>query len=436
MLNQWMQQKPRLLVVVLLLQTFGSAFAQDQIPSSSGIQAMGPSDQRAQIFGDPNFQGGSQSLYHRKANQNITLQIDYVLKKIEFLQDENYRGDKQLKLRKKYQVLGGFCGKEPSGAISDSQEEDLRKCIDQYALLMSFWEAKALAKIGQNNDSVAVLQCKGFDSSGNCVGSARGAEIAIEDPAENRKRTQIPAYSTAKQLGDFAEKKGVTVVTDTANLEWEQKMFEELKPTQDEFIKFQKVATPSGVLEISQRLAHSSASNNEMKRPQIISEGQLNAASALWLRLRTKLKSRFQGEAHQTDLSAVRKAFVEELKQDVPPEKRSIRRYLYDQARGENIDYANESYRQSSALQSNSNNGLGGSSKGRSGLPVVSDKNPALIEQKLQIPERTTPYRGDEQVNIPVQRSGSRQPTENSVTYDPASRPDFKALQEIYDQDD
>ena len=437
MINRIKNTNTLVFTLFLFLQNAEGGVIQDPVPVSSGIEAISTSDPRAQVFGDPNYKEGGHGMYYRKGNQNITLQIDYVSRKIDFLRDPTNEP------RKKFELLGGFCGAKPQ--IID--KKSLQSCIDDYVQVMKFWELKALGSIGKNNDAQVRLQCLDFDSSGVCVSSSEGKHFLLpESSKESAKREQAPAFATAKQLATFAESSPLSRVSDTGNVEWEKRMFEALAPSEEDFNQFQKVAMNGAVLDVSQRLATPKHGDSPALKRLDFDREELESAKLEWEKLKNRLQKKFPKGEPLPSVAEVRRKFIEDFKQDVSPENRSVGRYLYDQARGENVDYTNESYNQtrsssinSSTAGSNSddlkslknNSGISAASRVRGGADgSESKKFPNVKEVTLTISGPSGPhgYLGNERVIMPNAAVGSQPMGENSVTYNPAARPRFKAL--------
>ncbi len=415
----------------------GSPVLGSQVPVSSGIEPIGQNDPRGLIYGDRAFKGASQSTYFRQGNQNITLQVDYLLKKIEFLQTEVHGPLRQQNLRQKYQLLGGFCGPTPASSVVVSGEDQKRlvKCINDYSLLMKFWEVKAFASIGKNNDSIAALECKSVSPGGICQLSADGASFEASAEFEKReanKRDQQPAYATAKQLADFAQASSgsaanaLSRVVDTADADWENKMFDALAPKEEDFRNFKQVQIDSGVMDISEVQALKGSRGQQSVRPAGVDREQFDAAQKEWAKLKIRLQAKAPVQGSFPSLAELRRTFVEGVTQDLATGSLSVHHQLYNQARGENVDYAIEAGKMSQARKSSpANQGSGVTSRAWMGGSGQSDKNPALVQQVIQLPPGKKVYQGDEQVVIPPAAGGKAGAGEQSVYYDPASRPSF-----------
>ncbi len=414
----------------LFFQWVPVVLADSQVPVASGIRAVPLQSPEGQIYGDKNFKDPGQSGFYRKGNQNITLQIDYISNKIAFLKDRSQSS------HDKYSLLNGFCGDEPK-TIDAVQRKALDSCIKDYVAVMTFWEAKALAGIGKNNDSVARLQCKSFDTDGYCNSATDGLQFESSSEAEKAKREQMPAFATAKQLAKFAESSPLSRVSDTGDQEWEKKMFEALAPSEDgsEFKQFQKVGTTSGVVEISQDLVLSDRSSDQLRRKSNFDRAELEAAQGVWKKLKERLQKRFPPGTPAPRAADLRRAFIQDFKQDVAAEDRSVQRFLYDQARGENVEFTNISYdrnwKRSGNPDDRPNQGVAANARARKGGGVgEAKKHPEIVEERITITGPSSPngYLGNEEVIVPKSVGGNRPVGESSVTMSPATRPSFKAL--------
>jgi hypothetical protein len=417
---------------LLFFKAPGFVCAQEQVPVSSGVGFLPKGDARTQIYGDPNFKEGGQSLFHRKANQNLTLQIDYVEKKIEFLRRpvDSIEPNRSNGLREKFRLMNGFCGPVPtSGPVGPDPEDELDQCIKQYAYLMEFWKMKALSSIGENNDSRVKLQCSSIAPDGSCLSAGDGVVVGVPSESdENKKREQNPAFATAGQLAAFA--KGINRLEDTANQDWEKQMFDVLAPTPAEFKNYQSVVMEGSLIETSRGRTKSGPTSGVQH-----DAARLQAAQELWNNLRSRLALRFQGQAAPPMNGAViRKEFIQEFEAQVAPNQRSRRRWIYDQARGENVDYTNSVYGQAKSRLASGN--LGSNSSVRLGKNGAN--NPQVDPKSLNsVPTRTGPadpssgYLGNEQVIVPAPGTGPQRLGENSVTFSPSGGLKTDELQKL-----
>ncbi len=398
-------------------------YAQEQVPVSSGVSFLPKDDQRAKIYGDPNFKEGGQSLFHGKANQNLTLQIDYIEQKIAFLQSpvDSQVANRSSILREKFKLTNGFCGPmPPPGLIDSDTEEDLDQCIRQYAVLMEFWKMKAHSSIGENNDSRVKLQCSSIAPDGACVSAADGVVFGVpSESGEGKKREQNPAFATAAQLAAFAKAKEIYRLEDTANQDWERKMFDVLAPTPAEFKNYQSVVMAGSLIETSRGRAKSGPTSGVQH-----DAARLQAAQKLWNKLRLRLAQRFQGQAAPPMSGAViRKEFIQEFEAQVAPNQRSISRWIYDQARGENVDYTNSGYSRAKSKLASGN--LGSTHSIRSGKngtngPQNDPKSLNLVPTRTGPADPSSGYLGNEKVIVPAPGTGSQPLAEHSVTFSPS----------------
>lgn len=406
--------------LILALSGSGVVLAGSQEPVVSGSQFYNKDDPRAQIYGDPNFKTPTHSAHYGKANQNLTVQIDYVDKKLEFLNEtvDPQASDRDDQLRRKFKLLGGFCGPIPAGPISDDQEDELDQCINQYSLLMQFWKKKALGSIGRNNDSKAQLQCKNIDSSGFCTSSSEGVWVAPETTPDDQKREQMPAYATAQQLAKFAEDKGLNRVTDNQGQDWEKYLYESLAPQEDDFLKYEAAIVQGAQIELSSRQVSKLKTGSTSTQGKSIDQNEYQAAQTLWNLLKGRVSARFKGKLPPKNLAQIRKDFVSEFRNKVLPGQRSDARRLYDQARGENIDYTNSAYGLTvSRIKQQPKPSSSPVAKGGSGKPQIEKYTLTLTPP----PDPIHGYLGDEQIKIPQTGNATQGVGENSVTYNPSA---------------
>ncbi len=421
-------------VGILFFKVSIFVYAQEQVPVSSGVDFLPKGDPRTQIYGDPNFKEGGQSMFHGKANQNLTLQIDYVENKLAFLMSpvDFQAANRSSILREKFKLMNGFCGPIiPPGPVDAATEDQLDKCIQQYADLMEFWKMKALSSIGKNNDARVKLRCSSITPNGACMSAVD--EFVFGAPSgsdESRKREQSPAFATAAQLAAFAGAKGIYRLSDNANQDWERQMFDVLAPTPAEFRNYYSVVMDGSLIETSRGRTRSGTRSGVQ-----YDADRLHAAQELWNKLRSRLAQRFKGQAAPPMNSAViRKEFIREFGAQVAPNQRSISRWIYDQARGENVDYTNSVYSQAKSRLVSGN--LGGNHSVRPGKvgvnsPQNDPKDLNWVSTRAGPADPSSGYLGNEKVIVPVPGTGSQRLGESSVTFSPSGGLKTDELQKL-----
>jgi hypothetical protein len=372
------------------------------VPVASGVQALSPGDPRGQIYGDPNFRQVDLSDFHEKANENITLQIDYINQKVDFLRDPAKDP------RQKVKLLGGFCGDANSSNLIN--EQDLKACINDYSDLMDFWKLKAFSNIGLNNRDRGKILCKSFAVDGSCIASL-DVVIAREegsDPDQNKK-AQIPAFATAKQLADFS--KIQTLVKATDEVDWREDMFKALEPQQGDFRFYDTRVLDGGPMKVPMDSSHGSKSYDGVDFRQ---------AQVDWVALYQRIQQEHPKGTKRLSSRELRKQLIQEFGADVQPQDRSDSRLIYEGARRINVRYTNANYLRIQGLDSSTGNGKRSSRHNQNSAFDEAD-----LDAKLANPLNRA-YLGNEEVVAPSVGPNGQQMGEAAVIYNPEARPVFK----------
>ncbi|MEO5971351.1 MAG: hypothetical protein ABIQ95_15605 [Bdellovibrionia bacterium] len=354
-------------------------------PYAAGTDYKGPASSSALV--DPNYEKCGLDCHYQKANENISLQANYILKKIEFLGYPSIYASDEAKI----ELLGSFY---KSG-------EDLDECIARYVRMNRFWFVKVRSALGKNEESYSELHCVKMSPDGKtCLeegGVASSYELPISD-GPGLVKNQVPEKAKMAQATYFSNYDQLRQQPDSAQLASVQDgvlnstTAKNYKPDKNDFIRFKKIAKPSGgVIEVPE------TGQNRYDEPAY------QRAMAAWG------KEEGKGEFYQdaADTIGKRKDFGQlriqdklNFKNDNSKNGSSPARLIFNEARGQYIDQVNSFVSQQGAFNSTS-----------SAINFKGSKqsiNPKSVISKQ--PQKPAPawHTGYEEVNVPI-GNGSRE---------------------------
>jgi hypothetical protein len=333
------------------------------VPYAAGVttpvRPNSTAQQMADAFQDPNYDACGQDCLYNKANENITIQMQYILQKYAALEDASL--DEQIKMK----LLGSFCGKANGQGSSD---ESFKDCKDRYIKVNKFWILKARGSVGSNEGAIAKLRCNQFGANGECLSNLLGA-TTIEpghDPSIAQKQLQLQ-YTHISKSGDLGLESrnqagaGLQGVRD--NAQWENDAYASLEPKQEDFVKFRKIPDPGNAgqqLEIpvmnGNKLVYDKeayqAAKDEWSGKSVQSRSSSGNSAPNLVQTRASLKDALHGSTEGQRLNQVvkddQKAFQAGFSKTVTPDQVKsspdlLNRYIYDQARGQIVNVKGKS---------------------------------------------------------------------------------------------
>lgn len=220
---------------------------------------------------DPNYDYCDQACHHRKARENITLQVLYLKNKESFLESQpaNPDDDAQVEAldKQKRELLKGFCGKAPLPTPTpdpaanknptksptpslqplSQDDESTEECVARYKRVNEFWYMKAKSALANSEKAELMLKCSKYDQAGNCLNEEGTAVQRFSNPsdpsayrAEQMKMDQTPYFVKSGDMGKLHQAYGLSNVKDQTNSEWGTEYFNNFKPDKNDFIKFKK----------------------------------------------------------------------------------------------------------------------------------------------------------------------------------------------------
>lgn len=185
---------------------FYFAWAGNSIPYASGAIEI-TEENKNQALLDDNYQKCGQNCIYNKANENISLQINFMEKKMSFLL--NPKNDETLKRS----VLGNFCNISRNEEGSEIKE-NIYSCINRYKILTDFLNLKIRGSLGKNEEQLFNLNSK---------------SNSFQFDEGEKKNGQVPYLLNAKELGERMKKTRLVEVV---------KNLENFKPKKEDFIEF------------------------------------------------------------------------------------------------------------------------------------------------------------------------------------------------------
>ena len=406
---------------------------QPPAPYAAGTNYKGPNSHVSAMI-DPNYENCGLDCHYQRANENISLQAKYIIKKIEFLnRPPEFASDEA-----KIQLLGSFY----------VAGEDLDDCIGRYMRMNQFWFVKAGSALGKNETSYTNLHCAKVSADGKtCEIEAPGSPAILRcskeapdgtcieeiqeasgfDPRQNPKKPKMGQgafFSRYDQLKMQAPNPAQLASVQDGVMD--KATINNYKPNHDDFIRFKKVylnSTSSATVEVPETGA------NRYDEPAY------QKALAAW-QAAEFVEDAMDTVAGRKDLGKLRAEDKKAFKNDAVKND-SVNRFIYNEARGEYIDQVNQFIKQTSAFNSTSSalsfKGKRKGAKGPGGKGVNRPADPNSTINNIPLPERQ--HTGNEEVN-----AGAR--INNYTTYTPNAftnsilPPGGKAVERPADQED
>lgn len=389
--------------VSLILMVSLNAFAQGAVGVGGQTTAIGNSPLSPSVdpIDDSRYARCGLDCVYNKANENISLQLAYMEKKIDFLYQSN------VSLAEKRKLLGGFC----------PITEEVSSCLDRYEKIQEFWRVKVRSALAKNSKSALDLNCLVYDSKGMCViQGAKPVEMILsekEQQKEMNKLDQVPTFLKAPELlkkfetsNQGYDSKLETVDSTISNNDWDGFLTQNYAPSLDDFIRFKTVFKDSDHPELG-----------TTSIPMIGPDGKLvydqeayQKARRLWDTLHQEALAVFKGNVNLPQaVQQEKNQFLKEFGSQSGGVK-SDRNQIYDNARGMLIDAANQDF--------------GGSSSNSVNFPGTRLSTPSQTKNQTNSPVSNPDkqYTGNEEVKIP--RSKTRSQQNFSISFDPTSIPD------------
>ncbi len=210
------------------------------VPYAAGVSDVRPGtpEARAQSLTDPNYVDCDQQCLYGKARENLTLQFEYVQKKLDFVRDPSrFEGDRR-------KVLAGFCGE----GDKNSPRETTDDCAERYRKLTDLWLVKVKGALGSQEVAIASLRCAAFNPDGTCKGVKAAPTFQItRKPGEPEKTPQVQYFAKSVDMGQQLQKQiqsgSLKDIKDNAT--WENNLADSYEPVLEDFIKFKKVPDPA-----------------------------------------------------------------------------------------------------------------------------------------------------------------------------------------------
>jgi hypothetical protein len=293
---------------------------------------------------DPNYVRCGPACLYNKSNENISLRIEHLKKKLEFLNDPNVTSSQ------KRSVLGGFCA-EVAG-----MKEDIDDCLDRYKKVQALWFIKARGALGINNGNIHKLSCAQSDQNGNCLISQAPVVPKTQQSVEQeaKKMAQVPYFIKSLDMAKQAMQSNAFLSNVRDTEEWEDSITGSIaeiggrsfEPSKDDFVKFKLIdRDPSnpgaGQIEVPSYRPDGSLDYDEMA---------YNRAHQAW---NTVFKEAVKVSTLGRDMSKVAQQEKAKFLQDFSADSqgpKSDSRAIYDNARGEYVEFINQAFSPSSQV--------------------------------------------------------------------------------------
>lgn len=378
----------------------GAPYASGSVPVTSNNKS------RAMI--DPEYEKCGQDCIYSKANENISLQADFIIKKIMYIQIEPDSD-------KKKKILGNFC----------SSTEDGDDCANRYVAMHRFWFMKVRSSLGKNEKNRANLGCTRFDVQGNCLvdTQAKAVEMGQSLPGSNQintppKYTQVAHFSTFQDLQkqaqiDAFQKHGqamnslMQVSSSASDDAWVNETYNDYKPNRDDFIKFKEIFKDPNHPELgTQQIPMTNAMGNPL-----YDEAAYQRALNAW----GNNPNDPTHESLLTDLNQMKGKISEKkiqnenefISEQAPPSQgpKSVDHFIYDQVRGKSVDQINQDSANRSTASKNNPDIFGNNRDRKNQNQPQNQSNTGKI------------YNGNEQIHPPLAKPDAEGNTTGVVTY-------------------
>lgn len=392
-----------ILSLISLLFISSNCFAQGAVGVGGQTTAIvNPPSSSTDPMSDPRYVRCGADCIYNKANENISLQLAYMEKKLDFLHQSTVSGAEKRKL------LGAFC----------PITEEVDSCVERYERIQQFWRVKVRSALAKNAKSALDLNCLVYDSRGMCaIEGAKPVETLLsekEQQSEMNKLDQVPTFLKAPEVlkkfenaNQGYDSKLATLDSTISNNDWDGFLTQNYAPSIDDFIKFKTVFKDSDHPELG-----------TTSIPMIGPDGKLvhdqeayQKARRLWDSLHQEAVAALKGNSN---LPQAVKQEKDQFLKDFAPQPggaKSDRNQIYDNARGMLVDAANQDF---------------GASSSSSSLNLPGPRNLSPTQNKNQTPSQmldpSKQYTGNEEVKIP--RLGGRNRQNYSISFDPTSIPD------------
>ena len=332
--------------------------------SGLGSSPTAPKNQAQQVSDsliDPVYGKNEHAVFYGRANENISLQVATVLKKVEFLGDALKNSPDDIDQKK--EILRGYCRDTDytDYVIDDLSDPDhFDACRDKYITDKKLWLSKAGSAIGKNKisqqsfNSLMSLKCSQGQVKGqskNCTvqqtgtldPSSRVFSVGVDPHDQNPKKSPVEYLSKSSDIARVASSQvgSLQNIQDRAP-ESESEMLASLKPSRDDFVLFHDIQDP--------------LSGKPVKVPESDANGNFKYNDAAYQKALKEWYLRNQDApapdpSHKAqERQAMQQAALDEFKQfqaDFPSQPNpsqtgGINRQLFQQARGEFVDEIND----------------------------------------------------------------------------------------------
>ncbi len=348
-------------------------------PLSSGTVDFQKDGVDSRVVSDSEFIKAGHRDYFLRANETITIQMDYILKKSNFLSDPNSPEPQRRAL------LGGFCH-QLNPKIPEDNEEELETCVDRWQRVNQFWLLKARGALGKNQGAVGQLggvTCEGGNctahSSKNGVQAGVGLKKNSVQVPEFPKYGQAPALLKAQQLAtkaaDSQWKKFYDVHDISQMGSWADLQIQQFRPSRDDFVKFKTVPVNPD---------QPAAGNIEV--PLMKADGSLEYDDIAYKMALAYFKQHFMDDTNATATSGDgrvvkknadnKKQMIQDFSASPKDPNKSVSRQLYDAAHDEFVQDSNRAVLgQSSTVSYPGTVARGGPNAQASGTPHAEPLN-------------------------------------------------------------
>jgi hypothetical protein len=378
------------LSIILAISTWGTGpgVQPSSAPFSSGaIKYRDPNVPESQEEGyiDPRVQNDNEfehcdneCMYHQ-ANENISLQLEFILKKLQLLEELQKKiDDKNSDMDEKNEakasmldLLGSFCRFKNKETVDPETNKSVKaesgpECFQRWKKVNEFWILKARTALGKNNSSAAQFNgggvvCQGDDckmAPSNATAVQRGSisNTQPNSPEGPGGSTSVPqkfgqgAYFMKAQ--ELAKQKGSSLLGNVKDSRgWEDFITTQMEPQHDDFIKFKTIQrdpnNPSmGTLEVPVL--------GPDGKPAYDDQAYEKAHKA-WAQVfkAEKVLSETTKDGFPVAGSLQTQRFKEEFKKDPKATDKSLQRQIYDQVRDEYVDWINNEQKKKATQSQN-----------------------------------------------------------------------------------
>ncbi len=342
-LDQTRVRPPIGLIAWIFFIFLGSPCWADEPPVASGL-ALDRAKIQDNALIDTSYSKCGPACIYNKANENITVQIDFNTRKRNFLNNSNQPDEEKIKL------LGHFCKKEeveqtnldsdPSNEESENPSparyDNLEKCIKRYDQFFEFWMLKVRAAVRNHNIIIDRLECVERDQQGRCIKTKKVPVPSMDTPSHLQK-AQTPSVAKASDIAAWGDRLG----GHEDSQKWMETVFDDknekgFKPEKTDFPKFRCIEVePSSPGICKHEIAVMSGDEH------VYDEAAYKKALAQWSGFSNEMRAQIKTE----NISPLSSQQIKEMQKEFRKssgDNITVEHQIYNETQGRLVDEVNQ----------------------------------------------------------------------------------------------